>query len=130
MEKIIDKNKVKKATCYFRGRNYTAWYSLDFPVKYGPWKFNGLLGLIFEVYDETRRYNWIVKIITPIESKEEYFEMPSNASKRIDITEYPEVKFNSKKFTENLQSKIPRGMEIKAQQIPRTGMEIKFEWEK
>lgn len=39
----------KKATTQFRGRNYTAWYTEDLPVLGGPWKFDGLAGLILEV---------------------------------------------------------------------------------
>ncbi len=40
-----------KATCSFRGRDYTAWYILDVPLPYGPWKLQGLPGLIIEAYD-------------------------------------------------------------------------------
>ena len=62
--KMIDSVSVSKAVCEFRGRKYIAWYSLDYPLKYGPWKLQGLPGLIFEVYDETKRYNWIIKKIS------------------------------------------------------------------
>jgi len=41
----------QKATIKFRGREYTAWFTSDIPVPYGPWKFQGLSGLILEVYD-------------------------------------------------------------------------------
>ncbi len=43
-----------KATCYFRGRNYTAWYSTDIPIAFGPWKMGGLPGLIIELEDENQ----------------------------------------------------------------------------
>ena len=42
----------QKATIKFRGRNYTAWFTNQIPVRYGPWKFQGVSGLILEVYDE------------------------------------------------------------------------------
>ena len=35
------------ATCEFRGRKWQAWYS-DIPYSLGPWKLNGLPGLILE----------------------------------------------------------------------------------
>lgn len=35
------------ATCEFRGRKWQAWYS-DIPYSVGPWKLNGLPGLILE----------------------------------------------------------------------------------
>ena len=36
----------RKATAHFRGRDWTAWYTEELPVDAGPWKFNGLPGLI------------------------------------------------------------------------------------
>jgi GLPGLI family protein len=44
----------QKATCHFKGRDYIAWFCPDLPVHVGPWKLNGLPGVIVEAYD-TRR---------------------------------------------------------------------------
>ncbi|GHT71710.1 hypothetical protein AGMMS50239_40950 [Bacteroidia bacterium] len=44
----------QKATCRFRGRDYTAWFSNDIPINNGPWKFGGLPGLILKVYDKDK----------------------------------------------------------------------------
>lgn len=41
------------ATCRFRGRNYSAWFTLALPLSAGPWKFSSLPGLVLEVYDDT-----------------------------------------------------------------------------
>lgn len=43
-----------KAMIKFRGRSYTAWYSPEISVQFGPWKFQGLPGLILEVHDADR----------------------------------------------------------------------------
>jgi GLPGLI family protein len=44
----------QKATCHFKGRDYTAWFCPDLPVHVGPWKLNGLPGVIVEAYDAKR----------------------------------------------------------------------------
>jgi GLPGLI family protein len=50
--KYIDSFSCTRATCYFRGRNYEAWFSPDIPVPLGPWKMGGLPGLILDLKDE------------------------------------------------------------------------------
>ena len=44
----------RKALTYFKGRNWIAWYAVDLPFVSGPWKLNGLPGLIIEAYDERK----------------------------------------------------------------------------
>ena len=46
----------QKATCNFGGRNWIAWFCSDIPFKEGPYKFNGLPGLIVKVYDSREHY--------------------------------------------------------------------------
>lgn len=52
--RLIEGLLCKKATTYFRGRTYQAWYCPEIKVKTGPWKFHGLPGLILEVADDTK----------------------------------------------------------------------------
>lgn len=52
-KRIGDFNCIK-ARCFFRGRNYTAWYTPDIPLAMGPWKLGGLPGLIVEVEDDNK----------------------------------------------------------------------------
>ena len=46
----------QKATCRFKGREYTAWYTMDVPVSDGPWKLHGLPGLIIKAEDSRGHY--------------------------------------------------------------------------
>lgn len=39
----------KKAVTQFRGREYIAWYTESIPAFGGPWKFDGLNGLLVEI---------------------------------------------------------------------------------
>jgi GLPGLI family protein len=41
----------QKATCHFKGRDYTAWFCPDLPLHTGPWKLNGLPGVIVDAHD-------------------------------------------------------------------------------
>ena len=54
--KTIVGYQCQKAMCSFRGRNYTAWFAVDIPLSYGPWKFCGLPGLILKVQDDANEY--------------------------------------------------------------------------
>jgi GLPGLI family protein len=53
---IKDGNYLRKATTKFKGRNYIAWFNYEIPITDGPYKFSGLPGLIFEIYDEKKYF--------------------------------------------------------------------------
>jgi len=49
--KSIAGYKCQKATTQFAGRDYIAWFTIEIPISDGPYKFNGLPGLIIEIHD-------------------------------------------------------------------------------
>jgi GLPGLI family protein len=49
--RIISNLSCRKAEGNFRGRQYIAWFSEQYPTKAGPWKLAGLPGLIIEAED-------------------------------------------------------------------------------
>lgn len=64
--KNINGVDLTKASTKFRGRKYEVWFSYEHPISSGPWKFQGLPGLIFEVIDLTEpfNYHWRLKKIS------------------------------------------------------------------
>lgn len=48
----------QKAITEFRGRTYEAWFAPEIPLKEGPYKFNGLPGLILEINDMQQHYTY------------------------------------------------------------------------
>lgn len=127
--KTIDNITLNKATCYFRGRNYIAWYSIETPIKAGPWKFQGLPGLIFEIHDETKRYNWFLQEVKSASFDFDSKDLDYKNQETISIKEYADLKFNDKGLDKKILSKLPRGAKVISQKTFRTGFEIKFEWE-
>lgn len=49
---------VQKAKGSFAGRNYVAWFAPQLPFLDGPYKFNGLPGLILEISDLKNHYHF------------------------------------------------------------------------
>lgn len=54
--KTVDGIKLQKATTKFGGRNWVAWFAPSIPYQVGPYKFNGLPGLIIELSDDKEQY--------------------------------------------------------------------------
>jgi len=125
--KEIDRYTCYKATAYFRGRNYIAWYSLEYPIQMGPWKFNGLPGLIMEIYDDSNRYYWGVTHIK-FTKNEVIFPIEKNLYEKIDLRKYVELRYNT--IMDYIDAKLPRGTISQSIKPERNGLEIKFEWEK
>ena len=63
----------QKAVCKFKGREYEAWFAQEINVSEGPWKFNGLPGLILKISDSRKEYSFeaiaVEKIDYPIAPK-------------------------------------------------------------
>lgn len=45
----------------FGGRHYSAWFTTELPLPYGPYKFGGLPGLILQMKDSEGQFVWIAK---------------------------------------------------------------------
>lgn len=59
--------RCQKAACEFGGRSWIAWFSPDLPYSDGPYKFNGLPGLIVKVYDTRNHYDFEMQSVNRLE---------------------------------------------------------------
>lgn len=59
-----------KATTYFRGRHYEAWFTKTIPTVHGPWKFYGLPGLIVKVCDSQNQFSFELVTINKLKGIE------------------------------------------------------------
>lgn len=116
-EKKIKNFLCKKAQITFRGRTYTAWFTEKIPVSSGPWKFNGLPGLILSVSDKEGLYKWEVKSITyPYKGKQIDFNKIAADNPKFKSISYKDF---DKKRIEAIQNKIET---IRARNSNRGGM--------
>ncbi|MDO5665057.1 MAG: GLPGLI family protein [Bacteroidia bacterium] len=74
------------AVCDFRGRQWTAWFAPDIPISDGPWKFNGLPGLIMEVYDHDSQYHFTAIGLQKVENEPIIFSETYVGSKKFEKT--------------------------------------------
>lgn len=67
-----------KATCEFGGRKWTAWYSADYPIFYGPYLFDGLPGLIFLLEEDKGNFKFTMNgLVNDSVGKDVYLRKPS-----------------------------------------------------
>lgn len=76
--------KLQKATANFGGRIWEAWFTTDIPFSEGPYKFNGLPGLIVELKDSKNNFNFELTKI----------EKPQNANSNIVETFFKKKPIN------------------------------------
>ncbi|HEY4062711.1 MAG TPA: GLPGLI family protein [Puia sp.] len=74
----------QKATTHFRGRDYTVWFCPDLPLPVGPWKLNGLPGVIVEGYDTKKEVSFTFDGIEKV-NEPKSIKVPNDVSKITDL---------------------------------------------
>lgn len=90
-EKILGYT-TQKATANFAGREWTAWFTTEFPISDGPYKFQGLPGLILRIYDKTNTHSF--DIVSVEKQKSNYVVLNDETYKdvkQITLNEYEEI---------------------------------------
>lgn len=123
-EKKIGNIACKKATAFFRGRNYIVWYTEAIPVTVGPWKLNGLPGLILEATDKTGEvYFSTVKVVVPFKAEVAYLQSGMKMVDRAESQKIVEAKMAEMK--KKLQSVGSRGVNVKVGEMKvNNGIEL------
>ena len=89
-----------KATTSFRGREYTAWFTLDIPINDGPWKFHGLPGLILKVEDQEQIFQFNLVGLEKVDSYSYIFIDEEPKYTECTLEQYNKLKKNSLKETD------------------------------
>lgn len=123
----------QKATSYFRGRNYTAWYTTEIPLFYGPYKFHGLPGLIVSISDSEEIFVWTLASYKSTSQKPQFMNF-EGLKPVLSLKEYySDIRYPSENNQQDvIQSRLPKGVNIisvSSDAHVRKGVEIKFEWE-
>ena len=82
----------QKATTFFAGREWTAWFTDEISIPNGPYKFYGLPGLILKISDKTNTHSF--EMISVQKQKSNYFILNENdykKAKQITLKEYEKV---------------------------------------
>ena len=114
-EKIGEWN-AQKAEADFAGRHWIAWFSTEIPIQDGPYKFQGLPGLIVKIEDKNGSHKLELKGIKNIQGDLD-----------INVFEAREIAVNSKQFQkvikdyENDPTKGIRQMQMGGATIVMTG---------
>ncbi|HKK95327.1 MAG TPA: GLPGLI family protein [Anaerovoracaceae bacterium] len=131
--KKIGSYQAFKAISTFRGRNYVAWYAPEIEVNAGPWKFQGLPGLILEIMDEDQGVQFKLSSVTiPYEFSQDSLIFEEELV--LNIEEYASLndpKIIIEEFVEWLESSISQsGAVIKSTNmsttINRNGIEREY----
>lgn len=129
--KVIGQYQCIKATASYRGRDWEAWFAPEVPLRYGPWKFHGLPGLIMEVYDSANRYTWRADKIEfrkdAVFAKD--FDTLVKVKNKTAMSKRQFIK-SQDEYDANLEKEMRQLMPDMGEVVNvRTGYELKYEWE-
>ncbi len=122
--KMVNNYICHKAEVEFRGRKYTAWYTKEIALPFGPWKFYGLPGLILEVQDAKKEYTILAKEIN--------FNVQKNIYKAPDtdlVMTLQEFVSKDDEVSNPNNWEVPPGFVSPKKEWIRDSMEIIYEWE-
>ena len=123
-QKIIKEYKCQKATTFFKGRNYTAWFTDQLPYRNGPWKLGGLPGLILEANDDNNEVVFECTSIMLATDDDKPIKVPGNVI-AVDPIKFKKTQDAIKNDAKALvgASAVRTASNISARSVPMPGME-------
>jgi GLPGLI family protein len=75
-KKVIGNVSCQKATGWVKGRLYDVWFAPSLPFSTGPWKLQGLPGLILDAYDQKKQVQFRFVSIENMEDQKRIIGLP------------------------------------------------------
>ena len=111
--KTINNHQCQKATTFYKGRTYEVWFANEYPTLFGPWKLNGLPGLIILAYDKKNEVFFEAIEIQKIDNKTCQID---SSIKHLSKNEFQKLIKNwQKDYEERLKSMGDRSIKFNVQ---------------
>jgi GLPGLI family protein len=108
--KNVNNYQCQKATTFFKGREYEVWYAIEYPTIFGPWKLNGLPGLIILAQDKK---NEVFFEAIEIQKTDENTCQIDNSIKKISKNDFDKlINEWQKDYQERLKSMGDRNLKL------------------
>ena len=118
---VINGYNCQKATTEFSGRQFIAWFAKEIPINDGPYKFNGLPGLILSVYDIENNYNFKLDSIEKID-----FDMLFDKKNYIKTTKLKLFEYKRKFYENFVESAAQNGLTLELDPVQKRALNEKL----
>ena len=110
----IGEFNAQKATTFYQGRKWTAWFTTDIPLQEGPYKFHGLPGLIVKASDDKNFHVFelaaVRKLVEPVDFSKASLTFANNEVS-VDYPTYRKLfKENRADPTKSMRQMMSSGM--------------------
>jgi GLPGLI family protein len=95
--KIINGYNCLLAQLAYGGREWDVWYTLDIPIQNGPFKFDGLPGLVVQAQDDTKSYIFTLHDFVQDSKTDLNYRMKEDVATMISREIYLQYRYESTK---------------------------------
>jgi len=126
-KKTIGGFNCQKAQGKFRGRTYTVWFTKSIETSFGPWKLNGLPGLIIAAADNSKN---ILFYAVRFNTVDKYDIEKPEGNNVVTLKEFVQLKNTQvQEIVKNIRSKLPRGAVFNVDTVTTDKIELEYEFD-